>query len=255
LDAAGNRTAKTDYLAGVTSNYTYDKIYELTQVMQGTNTTESCTYDSFGNTTNSSGSLTNFFRYTAREFDTETGVYYYRARYYDPTTGRFLSEDPINFRGDSADFYLYVENDPTTSIDPYGLQHQPGGPYHAPKGKPIRCSPDDPCPVLLDKLEEFAHQLASHYVWDWTNGTNRHENDINQMWKGFWRCLSIYEKKCFGCQNQNPQPAPIPSQSPKATPLPIPFSPMPWETPFPWGEPVPIPEGGIPMDPVPIPIW
>ena len=38
---AGNRTAKQDYLAGVTSNYTYDRIYELTQVMQGTNTTES----------------------------------------------------------------------------------------------------------------------------------------------------------------------------------------------------------------------
>ena len=34
LDAAGNRAAKTDYLAGVTSNYTYDKIYDVTQVMQ-----------------------------------------------------------------------------------------------------------------------------------------------------------------------------------------------------------------------------
>ena len=34
------------------------------------------TYDSFGNTTNSTGSLTNFFRYTGREFDTETGLYF-----------------------------------------------------------------------------------------------------------------------------------------------------------------------------------
>lgn len=25
--------------------------------------------------------MTNFFRYTAREFDTETNLYYYRARY------------------------------------------------------------------------------------------------------------------------------------------------------------------------------
>ena len=33
------------------------------------------TYDSFGNQTASSGSLTNFFRYTGREFDTETGLY------------------------------------------------------------------------------------------------------------------------------------------------------------------------------------
>jgi hypothetical protein len=45
LDAAGNRATKADDLAGVTSNYTYDKIYELTQVMQGLNTTESYSYD------------------------------------------------------------------------------------------------------------------------------------------------------------------------------------------------------------------
>jgi hypothetical protein len=29
-------------------------------------------------------------------------ISYYRARYYDPTAGRFLSEDPIRFRGRSA---------------------------------------------------------------------------------------------------------------------------------------------------------
>jgi RHS repeat-associated protein len=55
LDAAGNRTAKTDDLAGVTSNYTYDKIYELTQVTQGTNTTESYSYDPEGNRLSSLG--------------------------------------------------------------------------------------------------------------------------------------------------------------------------------------------------------
>ena len=40
-------------------------------------------YDSFGKTTNSTGSLTNFFRYTARDFDGEIGLYYYHSRYYD----------------------------------------------------------------------------------------------------------------------------------------------------------------------------
>lgn len=54
---------------------------------------------SSGKQTASSGSLTNPFQYTGREFDTETGLYYYRARYYDPSTGRFLSEDPIGFSG------------------------------------------------------------------------------------------------------------------------------------------------------------
>ncbi|MHB8412858.1 MAG: RHS repeat domain-containing protein [Candidatus Acidiferrales bacterium] len=279
LDPAGNRTAKTDYLAGATSNYTYDKIYELTQAMQGANTTESYsydpvgnrlssvgvssytnntsneltstsaasytydsngnetsktdstgttdytwdfenrltqvtlpgtggvvtfkydpfgrriekisptttsifaydsdnlvetvnssgstvaryadgqnideplamqrgattdyyeadglgsvtsltatngsiaqsyTYDSFGNTTASSGSVTNVIRYTGRELDTETNLYYYRARYYDPTTGRFLSEDPIGFSV-GLDFYTYVQNNPIKNFDPPGL--------------------------------------------------------------------------------------------------------------------------------------
>jgi YD repeat-containing protein len=49
VDPVGNRTAKTDNYAGVTSNYTYDPLYELTQVTQATNTTESYSYDPVGN--------------------------------------------------------------------------------------------------------------------------------------------------------------------------------------------------------------
>jgi len=77
------------------------------------------TYDSFGKLTASSGSLVNPFQYTARESDSETGLYYYRARHYDPSTGRFLSEDPIGFRG-GYDFYRYVYNNPVGSTDPTG---------------------------------------------------------------------------------------------------------------------------------------
>ncbi len=40
-DSAGNRTAKTNYLNSTTENYTYDALYQLTQVMQGSSTTES----------------------------------------------------------------------------------------------------------------------------------------------------------------------------------------------------------------------
>jgi RHS repeat-associated protein len=42
-------------------------------------------------------STTNRFQYTAREFDSESGLYYYRARYYDPNMGRFINEDPVAF--------------------------------------------------------------------------------------------------------------------------------------------------------------
>ena len=79
------------------------------------------TYDSFGNLTASTGSLTNPFQYTARESDPETGLYYYRARYYDPSAGRFFSEDPIGFSG-GINFYEYAGNAPTMLVDRTGFQ-------------------------------------------------------------------------------------------------------------------------------------
>ncbi len=54
-DNAGNRTAKTNQLNGITEQYTYDPLYQLTQVTQGTTTTESYTYDSVGNRLSSLG--------------------------------------------------------------------------------------------------------------------------------------------------------------------------------------------------------
>ena len=80
---------------------------------------ESYTYDSFGNTTNSSVNVTNPFRFTGRDFDSETGLYYYRARYYAPPTGRFVSEDPIRFWG-GINFYPYVADSPVDFRDPSG---------------------------------------------------------------------------------------------------------------------------------------
>jgi YD repeat-containing protein len=55
VDNEGNRKAKTDQSAGVTSNYTYDPIDELTQVTQAATTTESYTYDAVGNRLSSLG--------------------------------------------------------------------------------------------------------------------------------------------------------------------------------------------------------
>ncbi len=89
------------------------------------------TYDAFGNDSPPEpppppSSITNPFRYTGRELDSETGLYYYRARYYDPTTGQFLSEDPIRFEA-GPNFFRYVDDDPINKIDPFGTQAKRGG--------------------------------------------------------------------------------------------------------------------------------
>lgn len=61
----------------------------------------------------------NPFRFTAREFDAETGLSYYRARYYDPASGRFTSEDPLGF-GPGVNFFSYVSNNSVNLDDPFG---------------------------------------------------------------------------------------------------------------------------------------
>ena len=73
--------------------------------------------------TASNGTFANPLQYTGRELDPETGLLFYRARYFDPADGRFISEDPIGFAG-GENFYRYVKNAPTLSIDPLGLSQQ-----------------------------------------------------------------------------------------------------------------------------------
>ncbi len=77
------------------------------------------TYDSYGKLTASTGTITNPYRNTGREFDSETGAYYYRARYYDTSVGRFISEDPIGFDA-GTNFYRYALNNPIRFSDPFG---------------------------------------------------------------------------------------------------------------------------------------
>ncbi len=79
------------------------------------------TYDAYGKLTASTGTVVNPFRFTGREFDSETGVYFFRARYLDGQTGRFISEDPARFSG-GPNFYSYAGNTPTNRTDPFGLK-------------------------------------------------------------------------------------------------------------------------------------
>ena len=109
--------------SSTTSYYNADGLGTVTSLASGAGVlTQTYTFDSFGKQTASSGSLVNPFQYSGRELDSESGLYYNRARYYDPSVGRFLSEDPLGFGGDGANFYSYVQNGPTDSTDVFGLK-------------------------------------------------------------------------------------------------------------------------------------
>jgi RHS repeat-associated protein len=109
------------FRSSATSYYDADGLGSVTSLTNASGAAaETYTYDSFGNVTASSGSLTNPFQYTGREFDSETGLYFYRARYFDPTAGKFLSEDPTGFAA-GVEFYCYVWNSATNLSDPLGL--------------------------------------------------------------------------------------------------------------------------------------
>jgi RHS repeat-associated protein len=110
--------------SSATSYYQADALGTITSLSNAAGSlAQTYTFDSFGKQTASSGSLTNPFQYTAREFDPETNLYFYRARYYDQSSGRFLSEDPLKgvLRHNR---YRYVSNSPTVLKDAYGLQEQ-----------------------------------------------------------------------------------------------------------------------------------
>ena len=107
--------------SSTTSYYQADGLGSITSLSSGAGAlAQTYTFDSFGNQTASSGSLTNPFQYTGRESDPETGLYYYRARYYDPKIGRFIGEDPIGLLGGDIDLYRYVWGRPQGYRDPSG---------------------------------------------------------------------------------------------------------------------------------------
>jgi RHS repeat-associated protein len=132
VDGAGNVLARYVQSPGVdqplsetrgstTSYYQADGLGSVTSLSNSSAAlANTYTYDSYGKLTTSSGTVANPFRYTGRDFDSETGLSYYRARYYDPTTGRFISEDPIQFVS-GVDFYTYGRNNPVIFGDPLGL--------------------------------------------------------------------------------------------------------------------------------------
>jgi RHS repeat-associated protein len=85
-------------------------------------------YDGWGGITSESDSTWGGrYKWTGREYDTETQLQYNRARYYDSKTGKWISQDPLGFDAGDSNLYRYVTSALTTTTDPSGLQFGSGG--------------------------------------------------------------------------------------------------------------------------------
>jgi RHS repeat-associated protein len=119
----------------------------------------STNYDSFGNATNAS--FPTRYQYTGREFDSLTGLQYSRARWYDANLGRFISEDPIGFRGGDINLFGYVKNNPIRYNDPWGTQRadrdRPGDMYPGMR-EPYK-------PGKADLINDLACPLDGYNPW------------------------------------------------------------------------------------------
>jgi RHS repeat-associated protein len=80
-------------------------------------------YDPFGRTLSQSGTMAaaNVYRFSSKEIHDQSGMYGYGFRFYDPTLQRWLNRDPI-FEAGGINLYGFVENNPVSSMDPFGLE-------------------------------------------------------------------------------------------------------------------------------------
>jgi RHS repeat-associated protein len=142
--ALDSLVARTDGSAGNTVWYLTDRLGSVRQLANAAGSVaDTITYDSFGKMLSELGSGDRF-KYTGREWDSETGLYNYRARYYYAFVGGFIGEDPLGFGAGDANLYRYVGNGPTNDSDALGLQRPGQPPNPAPAPNPGTAPPGQP---------------------------------------------------------------------------------------------------------------
>jgi RHS repeat-associated protein len=165
LNASGAVTATNTWGAnglvsrrvGTTSTfYVYDPQGSVAQRLDASeNVVSSDLYDAYGNRI--SGTTADPVGYDGKwgyYTDSETGLALCTYRYYDPSNGRWLTRDPIGYRG-GVDLYGYVGDDPVTLCDPDGFAKLKAAPW------PQRSNSD--CDIYRRLAGKTSDSAARHY--------------------------------------------------------------------------------------------
>jgi RHS repeat-associated protein len=78
-------------------------------------------YNAFGKVTRSTGKVECIFGYTGKIFDNQTQLQWNINRWYDANVGRWISEDPIGFKGKDMNLCKYCHSSPVFYVDFKGL--------------------------------------------------------------------------------------------------------------------------------------
>jgi RHS repeat-associated protein len=215
-------------------------------------------YHSFGRIIQQTGTLSNRFWYTGREWDGEIGLYFYRARYYDPLVGRFIGEDPIGFGAGDINLYRYVGNQPINFIDSFGLQSRSRYPlgHNNPEcidlAETIKNISED-IAKRISELHENPQNLPGTYPNDKQKprlSQRGHSNEISRLKAVRAGHIANYQSRC------GDWPPPDNQCQPEDKPKHVPENNSPFQLPelqwpdiqIPWPFPLPIPgrdPGGV----------
>jgi RHS repeat-associated protein len=145
--------------------------------------------------------------FTGKPFDHDTKLQNNINRWYEAGTGKWLSEDPIGYKG-GINLYEYCGNKPTDRTDPSGLQYNtiagPSGSYGI-SGSPAPIRPPCNCPPTKAEcdFEIEAHERLFMMQWsDATNGINDSLFDMSEKYKsianaGGYRAEKLKKKPCW----------------------------------------------------------
>jgi RHS repeat-associated protein len=126
--------AVTDSTGKIVEAYEYDPYGRHVLLRDGPNATggDQDTAVNFNSTdirlAMGASAIGNPYTFTGQRFDPETGLHHYKERYYSSSQGRFISRDPMGYRG-GLNLQSYAGNRPTNRIDPNGLTGRPARYY------------------------------------------------------------------------------------------------------------------------------